>query len=113
MVYDQARTLAAELKASEEYRVYHAAKERAYANESTRALLGEYQKLRRKAQASMLSGESDAELMQRLQKLGEVLQFDADAAAYLMAEYRLSTMLGDVYKILAEAVDMSLGDFGA
>jgi len=37
------------------------------------------------------------------------LQFDADAAAYLMAEFRLKRMVGDVYKILADAVDIDLG----
>lgn len=111
MIYDHARALAAELKASDEYLAYKEAKERAFANESTRALLAEYQKLRRKAQGTMLSGESSEELMGKLQKLGEVLQFDADASAYLMAEYRISMLLGDLYKILAEAVDISLSEF--
>ena len=35
--------------------------------------------------------------------------FDADASAYLMAEFRLKRMLGDVYKTLAEAVEIDLG----
>ena len=47
--------------------------------------------------------------MKKLQKIGELLQFDADAAAYLMAEFRLKRMVGDVYKILADAVDIDLG----
>ncbi|MBQ5987331.1 MAG: YlbF family regulator [Clostridia bacterium] len=108
MIYDNARKLADELKNSEEYRAYRAAKERAFQNDSTKNLIAEYHKLQRKAQASVLGGETNQELMQQLQKLGEVLQFDADAAAFLMAEYRLNTMLGDVYKILAEAIDIDL-----
>ena len=108
MIYDNARRLAEELKNSEEYRAYCAAKERAFANESTRNLIGEYHKLQMKAQANAISGEKNDELLQKLQKLGEVLQFDADAANFLMAEYRLNTMLGDVYKILAEAIDIDL-----
>lgn len=47
--------------------------------------------------------------MERLQKIGEVLQLNPDASAYLMAEYRLNTMLGDVYKILADGIDLDLG----
>ena len=108
MIYDNARRLAEELKNSEEYRAYGAAKERAFANEATRNLIGEYHKLQMKAQANAISGEKNDELLQKLQKLGEVLQFDADAANFLMAEYRLNTMLGDVYKILAEAIDIDL-----
>ncbi|MBR3271509.1 MAG: YlbF family regulator [Clostridia bacterium] len=108
MIYDNARKLADELKNSEEYRAYRAAKERAFQNDSTKNLIAEYHKLQRKTQASVLGGETNQELMQQLQKLGEVLQFDADAAAFLMAEYRLNTMLGDVYKILAEAIDIDL-----
>ncbi len=109
MVYDTAKRLAGELKASEEYVSYAEARERATANESTRALLSEYARLQLRAQAAAVSGRRDDEAMQKLQKLGELLQFDSDAAACLMAEYRLKQMLGDVYRILAEAVDIDLG----
>ena len=48
------------------------------------------------------------ELLERLRKVGEVLGLDKDASAFLMAELRLNRMLGDVYKILAEAIDVDL-----
>ena len=113
MVTDRAKQLADEMRQSEEYRAYCAAKERAYSAESTRNLLNEYHRLRTRAQAYALSGERNDELLAKLQKLGELLQFDADAAEYLLAEYRLTEMLGDVYKILAQAVEMDLGDLEA
>ena len=47
--------------------------------------------------------------MERLQKIGEVLQLNRDASDFLLAEYKLNVMLGDVYKILAEAIDIDLG----
>ena len=47
--------------------------------------------------------------MTQLQKLGEILMLNQEASAYLMAEFRLNQMLGDVYKILAEAIDVDLG----
>ena len=109
MVYDTAKLLANELKSSEEYRTYHACKARALENKTTKTLIEEYNKLQIQAQAAMIAGEKDSESMKKLQKLGELLQFDADAAAYLMAEFRLKRMVGDVYKILAEAVDIDLG----
>lgn len=108
MVYDNAKKLAEDLRNSEEYRAYVAAKEAAFQNSSTENLIHEYHKLQMKAQASMMAGERDEALLGQLQKLGEVLQFDATASAFLFAEYRLNTMLGDVYKILAEAIDVDL-----
>ena len=108
MVYDNARKLAQELRESDEYRAYCEARDSAFQNESTKNLLAEYHKLQMKAQANAISGERNDELLQKLQKLGELLQFDMDAASFLMADYRMNSMLGDVYKILAEAIDIDL-----
>ena len=109
MLIDDAKTLADKLRVSEEYRTYCEAKERAYAQPATAALLDEFYALRMKAQASSVAGTPDAEVTEKLQKLGELLQFDAAAAEYLMAEFRLNALLGDIYKILAEAVGLDLG----
>ena len=109
MVYDTAKVLANELKNSVEYREYTAVKARAMENNTTRALIEEYNKLQIQAQAAMISGDRESESLKKLRKIGELLQFDADASAYLMAEFRLKRMVGDVYKILAEAVDIDLG----
>jgi len=108
MVYDKARELAKMLSDSEEYKAYKNAQERAFASETTKALLKEYNQLRIRAQGAIVSGKKDDECLERLQKIGEVLQLNRDASDYLIAEYRLNTMLGDVYKILAEAIDLSL-----
>ena len=109
MVYDTAKLLASELKNSVEFREYTAVKARALENNTTRALIGEYNKLQIQAQAALIAGDRESESFKKLQKIGELLQFDADASAYLMAEFRLKRMVGDVYKILAEAVDIDLG----
>ncbi len=109
MLIDDAKTLADKLRSSEEYITYREAKERAYAQPSTAALLDEFYALRMKAQAASVAGAPDAETTEKLQKLGELLQFDAAAAEYLMAEFRLNALLGEIYKILAKAVDLDLG----
>ena len=109
MILDDARILADQLRASEEYRVYRESKERAYAQPSTAALLDEFYALRMKTQAAAIAGTPDAEAAEKLQRLGELLQFDTAAAAYLMAEFRLNALLGEIYQILAKAVDMDLG----
>lgn len=108
MVYERAHQLAAELKESEGYRLYCHAKERAFSNETTRNLIEEYQKIRMKLQANAITGERNETLIAQAQKLGELLQFDPNAAEYLMAEYRVTTMLGEIYKILADAIDIDL-----
>ena len=108
MLLDDAKILADKLRSSEEYQTYREAKERAYAQPATAALLDEFYALRMKAQAASVAGTPDAETTEKLQKLGELLQFDT-AAEYLLAEYRLNALVGDIYKILAKAVDLDLG----
>lgn len=108
MVYDNARALANDLRSSQEYAQYKQAKDKAFASENTQNLISQYHRLQMQAQAAYLSGTTDDSTMEQLQKLGELLQFDPDAAAFLLAEYKLNTMLGDVYKILAEAIDVDL-----
>ena len=109
MLLDDAKILADKLRSSEEYQTYRETKERAYAQPATAALLDEFYALRMKAQAASVAGTPDAETMEKLQRLGELLQFDEAAAAYLMAEYRLNALISEIYKILAKAVDLDLG----
>ena len=109
MVYDTVKKLAEELKASDEYAAFCSARDRAMENETTKTLIQEYHRLQIRAQAAAVSGEKNDELLQKLQKIGELLQFDEAASAYLMTEFRLNRMLSDVYRILAEAIDVDLG----
>ena len=113
MVYDTAKLLASEMKNSIEYREFSAAKTRAMESSTTRALIEEYNKLQIHAQAALIAGDQESDSLKKLQKISELLQFDADASDYLMAEFRLKRMVGDVYKILAEAVDIDLGPLEA
>lgn len=109
MVYDKARELAKLMSDSDEYREYKEAREAAFENETTKALIKEYHQLQMQAQASIVSGNKDDALLEKMQKIGEVLQLNADASRFLFAEFRLNRMLGDVYKILAEAIDIDIG----
>ena len=87
MVYDKANELAKLLKESDEFREYKTTKEKAFENDTTASLIKEYHKLQLAAQAAMVSGKKDDETMQRLQKIGELLQLNQDASAFLFAEY--------------------------
>ena len=109
MLLDDANALADKLRDSDEYKTYLETKERAYENPSTAALLNEFFSLRKQLQAGVMTGETDELAQKKLQKLGELLQFDRAAADFLMAEYRLNDLLGSIYRVLAKAVGFDLG----
>ena len=111
-VYDKAHDLAAQIKNSDDYKAYAQLKESVMASDQNKALIGDYEKLQMQAQASVLTGaEPDDETMDKLKKLGEVLAFNADVSAYLLAKYKFQTMVGDVYKIIGDACDLGLDLF--
>lgn len=108
-VYDKAHDLAKEITKCDEYKEYSRLKEIVMADDKNKVLIGEYDKLQMEAQASMLSGaQPNEETMEKIKKLGEVLQFNADVSAYLLAKYKFQTMVGDVYKIIGDACDLGL-----
>ena len=107
--YDQAHELARTLKESEEYREYMRLKETAFEDETNRALLNEYRKLQFQLQAKAAAGETlPQDDTQRLQQIGVLLQFNPDASAYLLAEFRFQRMLTDIFKILADVAGVDL-----
>ncbi len=108
MLMDDANALADKLRDSDEYKTYCETKARAYENPSTAALLNEFFSLRKQLQVSVETGEADELAQKKLQKLAELLQFEPDAAAFLMAEYRLNALLTDIYRLLAQAVGFDL-----
>ena len=104
-----AEKLALLLRESDEYRAYKEAEAAAFADGSTAVLLRDYRKLQLKIQAAELSGGAAEEELSRLQKLGELLQLDPVSSDYLFAQYRLSSLLGSIFKMLAKAVDSDPG----
>lgn len=104
LVYDKAHELANEIKRDADYIEFARLREIVMADEKTKALLADYKKLQLEAQAMILAdNEPKEETMGKLKTLGELLAFNPEVTAYFVAEYRLQTMLGDVYKILGDA----------
>ena len=107
--YDQAHALAKALRERDEYKEYVRLKQAAYDDSTNKALLDEYKKLQFKMQAKLAGGETPPqEDMQRMQQIGTLLQFNPDAGAYLMAEFRFQRMLSDIFKILADVAGVDL-----
>ena len=109
MIKTKTNELAQALKQSAQYKEYERCKEIALADDSTRALLAEYNRLKRAAQAAVALGRELDELSaHKLNRLTEWLQMDEAASALLLAEYNLNRLLGDVYRVLAEAVGIKI-----
>ena len=108
-VYDKAHELAACLKQSDEYREYQRLRDAAYEDSTNKALLDEYKRLQFQAQVKFASGDRpDESDMQRMQAIGNLLQFNPDASSFLLAEFRFQKMLADIYKILGDAAGIDL-----
>lgn len=108
-VYDYAHSLARALKECQEYQAFLAAKSRLKGKSSAEQLIADFHRKQMELQAQVLQGkELSPEQQEGLQKLYGVLSQDSDIRDYLLAEQRLGQLLGDVYKILGEAVEVDL-----
>lgn len=109
MTYDTAYALARELKESDDYKNYAAAKEAVFSNESNAAVMKEYKRLTMEGQAYILAKkEMPSELMEKLQKLQAVLQLSPECVNYLMYEYKIHMTFSEIMKILTDEIDIDL-----
>lgn len=112
-VYDNANELAAALKKTEQYQDYIRLKEEVLAEEANKKMIADFKKLQFEAQAIALSGKEPPEdLMEKIRKVGEVLQFNPQISEFFTAEYKLNTLVSELYKIVfGEITDMDAGLF--
>ena len=104
-VYDTANRLAKEIKESEEYVNYKMAKQAISLNSDLKAKIEEFEKARYEEQIStMQTGKSDEEKMKKVQELYANLIEIEEAKKYFDAELKFNILLGDVNKIISEAV---------
>ncbi len=112
-IYDKANELASQIKQSDEYKNYAKIRDEVFAEETNKGMIRDYKKLQFEAQAAYMTGkEPPAELMEKIQKMGEVLQFNPKITEYFAAEYKMQTLASDIYKIVGEACDIGSELFG-
>lgn len=105
LVYDLAHGLAKEIKESEEYRLLLQVKERINQSEGSRNMLEDFQKQQMNLQQAILKGEQiSEEKTNQLEELNRILAANPLITEYRVAELRLIRLMGDVEKILWEAV---------
>ncbi len=110
MVYASAWKLADEIRASEEYQIYHRLKETVMAEETQAALIREYRRLQISLQMRSLSGQQpDGEETQRFSALSGLLFSKPEVRDFLLSEMRLQQALADIFKIVTEAADVEMG----
>lgn len=104
-VYDTANRLAAEIKESEEYKLYKASKEKINQNPELKAKIDEFEKVKYDAQVlSIKQGDNNQEKLQKLQELYEILVQNNDIKEYFDLEVKFNVMIADVNKIIAETI---------
>lgn len=105
-VYDGAHQLARAIQESEEFLKYKELEKEVMSDESLKNMLEDFQKRQLALQKTQMMGEElDQSEVEKAQQLFEVINKDPKASEYFACEMRLSQMLADVSKILADAMD--------
>lgn len=104
-VYDTANKLATEIKQSAEFNDYKKIKEQVNSNPEIKEKIEKFEKLRYEIQVLAMQGtKAEEEKTQEMQKVYlELIQNDV-AKEYFNSELRFNVLLGDVNKIIGEAV---------
>ena len=105
VVYDTANKLASEIKQSEEYANYKMAKQAINLNYELKSKIDEFEKARYEDQITMMqTGKQDEEKAKKVQEIYVELMENEEAKKYFDAELKFNILIGDVNKIIAEAV---------
>lgn len=104
-VYDTVNKLATEIKESEEYINFKTAKQAINLNQEYKIKIAEFEKARYEEQInSIQNGKSDTNKMMEIQNLYTELIEIPEIKKYFDAEFKFNILLGDVNKIISEAV---------
>lgn len=105
-VYDTVNKLASEIRGSEEYKNYKRLKENVKKNPELKDKLEKFEKQRYEVQVVAISeGKKDMEKVENMQNLYTELISNEIMKQYFDAELKFNIMLGDVNKIISEAVE--------
>ena len=106
-IYEEAALLATHIHESEQAQNYRQLKKEVLSNPQDRKMVEYYKELQTEAQKKIMAGEeAPKELMDKIAKMGEVLNFNPKITEFFVAEYNLRTMAHDMLKIIADACDL-------
>lgn len=96
-------TLVAALIESGEYTAYAQARACAFESPHIKMLYSRYRQLQLLVQANAINGKQDVAHEEELRHIIELLHFDEQASAFLLAEYSLNGLMQELYTRLAQA----------
>ena len=104
-VYDTVNKLAQEIRESEEYINFKTAKQVLELNQELKKKISDFEVKRYEAQIeAMQTGKEDQEKIKEAQDLYSEIIEQEEARKYFDAELKFNILLGDVNKIISEAV---------
>jgi cell fate (sporulation/competence/biofilm development) regulator YlbF (YheA/YmcA/DUF963 family) len=109
MIKNVSDQLAVAIRQSDEYTVYKQLKDSVMADETSRVLIKEYQRLQTKLQmAAVLGSDSTEDDVQRFQKLSSLLMMNAGISQYLLAQMRVQQMMSEIFQTITQAAEMEI-----
>lgn len=104
-IHDAAYTLANAIKESDEYKNLMSLKESINNNSKNNEMIDNFHKKQLELQSKQMTGENTDAIMKEVQNLYGVLSLNPEVSKYLQAEYALSVLISDVYKIIGEPLE--------
>ncbi len=105
-VYDAANNLARAIQESDEYKKFKVLDKEVHSNPDLKAKIEEFQNKQMELQTMQMMGqELDETKLKEAQDLFQSMSEDPKASAYFECEMRLNQMMGDISKILGDAMD--------
>jgi cell fate (sporulation/competence/biofilm development) regulator YlbF (YheA/YmcA/DUF963 family) len=107
MIYDQAHELARAIRESSEYQEFKAAQKQLEEKKESQKVLHDFHAKQFEIQTlQMLGKEIPPEKREEFEKMSELLQFHPTVQDYLQAEYKMIKIMGDIQKIITDALGL-------
>ncbi|MFY9114864.1 MAG: YlbF family regulator [Dethiobacteria bacterium] len=105
--YDSAHALAAALKKSTEFQAFAQAFRRLKDDSTANSIIEDFRRMQIEIQQLHIEGqEVPAEKEEKYKKLAEIANMNLVVKNYVEAEYRLAVLVGDIQRIIAEAIEV-------
>ncbi|MBD5560862.1 MAG: YlbF family regulator [Clostridia bacterium] len=103
-IYEEAARLAEQIHESDQVQTYQRLRDEVMKDPGNKKLIEHYKEMQFEAQKQMMAGqEPQPELMDKLTKMGEVLNFNPKVTEFFAAEYNMRMLAHDMLKIIADA----------
>ena len=105
-IYDLAHEMARSLKETDQFKEYQRCKALIDADESLKKMMDDFNAKSMLVQSALMTGQQpDEEAMQQVQSASAIIMQDPTCMQYINAQFALSQIINDIYKILGETVD--------